>query len=131
VQFTLSMNASEWLEDITDLETGTTIAVTQEWCYYRSNTGDSESPQPSGAYVFRPATNSSCLHPCPAEVNTATVRVVPNNTDMVVVERQLCTWIAERLVLSNVDRTLRHQFTVGPIDDLLNTQGREVVSRFR
>jgi hypothetical protein len=131
IRFTVSMNASEWLEAVTELETGTTVAVTQDWCYYWSNTGDSVSGQASGAYIFRPVTNSSCFHPCPAEANASTVRVILNDTNLVVVERQVCTWITERLLLSTSDRTLRHQFSVGPIDDFLNTQGREVVSRFK
>ena len=32
--------------------TGQTVTLSQEYQYYVSNTGDSASPQPSGAYLF-------------------------------------------------------------------------------
>jgi hypothetical protein len=41
--------------------TGLKLSVDQEFCFYRSSTGDQYSGQASGAYIFRPdSANSSC-----------------------------------------------------------------------
>ena len=38
-------------------DTNTRVNVSQSFCFYKSNTGDKDSGQRSGAYIFRPSTN--------------------------------------------------------------------------
>ena len=128
VMAVVSLDPARWLLNLTELSTGTTLPIVQDWCLYQANQGDAVDSAASGAYIFRPATNQSCQRPCDGYASTA--RLVHQSQNLTIIERRVCSWIIERLLLGATDHTLRHQFTVGPVP-IDGDVGREVMSRFR
>lgn len=125
----------EWIRAIVDKASNTVVPVHHDWCAYRSNIGDASSTQASGAYIFRPVSGSTCGNVTQA---SAVRLVVPGGGVIAVFERDVTfspigassTWITERLSLSGVQRSVTHEFTVGPLPlDPWGQTGVEVVTR--
>jgi len=56
---TLTFNSNGILSNIKSTDFQQSLPVQQNLAWYRSNTGDKDSSQPSGAYIFRPVDNAS------------------------------------------------------------------------
>uniref|UniRef100_A0A672YR33 Alpha-mannosidase n=1 Tax=Sphaeramia orbicularis TaxID=375764 RepID=A0A672YR33_9TELE len=104
------------LSSFSNLETTQTIKLTQNFYWYNASDGNnSESIQPSGAYIFRP--------------NSSTPFLISSTTSVVQEVRQwFSPWVSQVVRLYAHSRTLELEWTVGPLpihDDL----GKEVITR--
>jgi len=112
------------LEAIMDKETPSVKRVSQSWLYYEGSTGNDESDQVSGAYIFRP--NSSDAKPIITGAPNLTV-VRGSLADEV--HQTFGSWISQRIRLPKDSRHAEITYTLGPIPvgDLI---GKEIITRF-
>ncbi|AWP05172.1 putative lysosomal alpha-mannosidase [Scophthalmus maximus] len=111
------------LSSLSNLETGQSISLTQNFYWYNASDGNnSESDQPSGAYIFRP--NSSTPFVISQRAKTETVQ----NSVVQEVRQWFAPWVSQVVRLYSDSRALELEWTVGPlpIDDSL---GKEVITR--
>jgi lysosomal alpha-mannosidase len=104
--------------------TGQTVTLSQEYQYYVSNTGDSASPQPSGAYVFRPAQQQSF----PFNTTSPQVQFVSGSL-VQEVRRYFQPDLSQVIRLYANQPYIEIEDTVGPID-ISDHMGKEVVTRY-
>ncbi|XP_004635625.1 lysosomal alpha-mannosidase isoform X2 [Octodon degus] len=112
-----------FLRTIEVLDRKLTLAVSQAFFWYNASTGDKQSDQASGAYIFRP----SQAKPIPVShwaqtqlVKTALVQEVHQN---------FSAWCSQVVRLYPGQRHLELEWTVGPIP-VGDKWGKEVISRF-
>jgi hypothetical protein len=121
------------LVSATDLKTGVTLGVTQDWCTYDSNNGDSVSGQRGGAYIFRSAGGASCVPVMAGNGSqVATLRIVHQSRELSVVEQDF-GWVVQRVTLAAGEgASFGVEFTVlGLHVDIAQKIGRELMARFR
>ncbi|KAM6940660.1 lysosomal alpha-mannosidase [Xenentodon cancila] len=111
------------LSGLSNLETSQSIKLTQNFYWYNASDGkNSQSKQPSGAYIFRP--NSSVPFVISRVAKTESVQ-----TSVVQEVRQwFAPWVSQVVRLYADSRVLELEWTVGPLpteDDL----GKEVITR--
>ena len=128
----VAISKTQWIQSIQSFDSGVTLSVTQDWCFYLSSTGDGLSQQRSGAYIFRPMQDTACYDLM--QNATVSITVISDRIPEMVVERVITTsdsdtWIRERLTLAMNDAHLRHEFTVGPIP-VGDGVGKEVIARW-
>ncbi|KAH9599196.1 Glycosyl hydrolase family 38 [Trypanosoma melophagium] len=111
------------LERITVRETGQTVKVVQDWCYYKSNQGDRISLVSGGAYLMRPVTSSTC-----EPITKSPVKVNLVDSTFGVVEQHFGDTLVQRMTLRGDVVDLEFTSFGIPIDDQF---GRELVVRFR
>ncbi|KAL6029892.1 hypothetical protein STEG23_036788 [Scotinomys teguina] len=111
------------LMKIENMEQNLSLPVSQGFFWYEASTGDKNSTQASGAYIFRP----SHLEPLPVSrwaqihlVKTALVQEVHQN---------FSAWCSQVIRLYPGQRHLELEWTVGPIP-VKDNWGKEVISRF-
>uniref|UniRef100_A0A3Q1H5Q8 Alpha-mannosidase n=1 Tax=Anabas testudineus TaxID=64144 RepID=A0A3Q1H5Q8_ANATE len=104
------------LSSLSNLETKQSIKLTQNFYWYNASDGNNtESNQPSGAYIFRP--------------NSSTPFIISKTTSVVQEVRQwFAPWVSQVVRLYADSKALELEWTVGPlpIDDNL---GKEVITR--
>jgi lysosomal alpha-mannosidase len=112
---------------ITNKGVGKGIALTQEWCFYVSSTGDNMSSQASGAYIFRPA--SAMCHPVAvnASLPLATA-VIASSGPVIIVSQNISDWISQTIYVREDSADIEIEVTVGPVDTS-DGLGKEVVMR--
>ncbi|CAJ1052920.1 lysosomal alpha-mannosidase [Xyrichtys novacula] len=111
------------LSGLSNLETGQSIKLTQNFYWYNASDGNnSESNQPSGAYIFRPNTSTPFVISKTAKTQTIQTSVVQE------VRQWFSPWVSQVVRLYSDSRALELEWTVGPlpIDDDL---GKEVITR--
>uniref|UniRef100_A0A8D3DGP9 Alpha-mannosidase n=1 Tax=Scophthalmus maximus TaxID=52904 RepID=A0A8D3DGP9_SCOMX len=121
--FTLRKSEIGTIVSLSNLETGQSISLTQNFYWYNASDGNnSESDQPSGAYIFRP--NSSTPFVISQRAKTETVQ----NSVVQEVRQWFAPWVSQVVRLYSDSRALELEWTVGPlpIDDSL---GKEVITR--
>ncbi|KAG8450230.1 hypothetical protein GDO86_002757 [Hymenochirus boettgeri] len=90
---------------------------------YNASTGNDESFQPSGAYIFRP--NNSSPLPLTQQVRSYLVQ----NTLVQEVYQNFSSWCSQVVRLYKDQRFVELEWTVGPIP-IGDRQGKEVISLF-
>ncbi|XP_032939560.1 lysosomal alpha-mannosidase [Catharus ustulatus] len=112
------------LREIHNLRHGLSLPVSQSFYWYNASTGDGQSPQASGAYIFRP--NASAPFPVSERAATRLVK-----TAVVQELHQIFSpWCSQVLRLRPGQPYLELEWTVGPLP-VGDGLGKEVVSRFR
>nr|XP_044995358.1 lysosomal alpha-mannosidase-like [Jaculus jaculus] len=111
------------LMGIRNKEQNLVLPMSQGFFWYQASTGDTESSQASGAYIFRPE------RPQPLPVSRwAQVRLV--KTALVQeVHQNFSAWCSQVVRLYPGQRHLELEWTVGPIP-VQDDWGKEVISRF-
>ncbi|XP_006874364.1 PREDICTED: lysosomal alpha-mannosidase [Chrysochloris asiatica] len=111
------------LMEIENLEQNLQLPVRQAFFWYNASTGNNESSQVSGAYIFRP----NQREPLPVRhwaetrlVKTALVQEMHQN---------FSSWCSQVVRLYPGQRHLELEWTVGPIP-VVDGWGKEVISRF-
>ncbi|XP_029413237.1 lysosomal alpha-mannosidase isoform X2 [Nannospalax galili] len=109
---------------IENMDQNLSLPVNQGFFWYTANTGDAESDQASGAYIFRP----TWYQPQPVSrwaqihlVKTALVQEAHQN---------FSAWCSQVVRLYQGQRHLELEWTVGPIP-VEDGWGKEVISRFK
>ncbi|KAK9540894.1 hypothetical protein VZT92_003314 [Zoarces viviparus] len=111
------------LSSLTNLETKRTIKLTQNFYWYNASDGhNSESDQPSGAYIFRPNSSTPFIISKTAKTESVQTPVLQE------VRQWFAPWVSQVVRLHRDSRALELEWTVGPLpisDDL----GKEVITR--
>ncbi|NXU21039.1 MA2B1 mannosidase, partial [Pardalotus punctatus] len=137
------------LREIQNLAKGFSLPVFQSFHWYNASTGDAQSPQASGAYIFRP--NSSAAIPVAKRVATRLLKVgggpggfprfggvsrchraspCPPQTALVQeLHQNFSAWCSQVLRLRPGQPYLELEWTVGPIP-VSDGMGKEIISRF-
>ncbi|XP_055477049.1 lysosomal alpha-mannosidase isoform X2 [Psammomys obesus] len=111
------------LKNIENMEEKLSLPVRQGFFWYNASTGDEQSSQASGAYIFRPWQ----LKPLPVS-RWAEIRLV--KTALVQeVHQNFSAWCSQVVRLYPGQRHLELEWTVGPIP-AEDHWGKEVISRF-
>ncbi|XP_062846006.1 lysosomal alpha-mannosidase [Trichomycterus rosablanca] len=110
------------LSGLTNLKTQQTIKLTQNFYWYNASVGNSESSQPSGAYIFRPSSST------PFIVNKKPEVTVLQNSVVQEVRQQFSSWVSQVVRLYAESRELELEWTVGPIP-IGDGVGKEVITR--
>ncbi|XP_023670401.1 lysosomal alpha-mannosidase [Paramormyrops kingsleyae] len=110
------------VSSLTNLETKQKVQLKQNFYWYNASVGNSDSSQPSGAYIFRP--NSSTLLP----VNSAAKIQAVQNSVVQEVQQQFSPWVSQVVRLYRDSRHLELEWTVGPIP-VGDFSGKEVITR--
>ncbi|XP_071359928.1 lysosomal alpha-mannosidase [Trachinotus anak] len=111
------------LSSLSNLETKQSIKLTQNFYWYNASDGNnSQSIQPSGAYIFRPNSSTPFIISQTAKTETIQTSVVQE------VRQWFAPWVSQVVRLYADSRALELEWTVGPlpIDDSL---GKEVITR--
>uniref|UniRef100_A0A665VZF2 Alpha-mannosidase n=1 Tax=Echeneis naucrates TaxID=173247 RepID=A0A665VZF2_ECHNA len=111
------------LSSLANLETKQSIKLTQNFYWYNASDGNNtESNQPSGAYIFRPNSSTPFIISQTAKTETVQTSVVQE------VRQWFSPWVSQVVRLYAGSRALELEWTVGPlpIDDSL---GKEVITR--
>ncbi|KAM6288858.1 LOW QUALITY PROTEIN: lysosomal alpha-mannosidase, partial [Aegotheles albertisi] len=111
------------LSEIQNLDKGISLPVLQSFYWYNSSTGDAASPQPSGAYIFRP--NSSE----PIAVTKGVTTSLIKNSLVQELHQNFSSWCSQVLRLHVGQPYLELEWTVGPIP-IDDGWGKEIITRF-
>jgi alpha-mannosidase len=118
------------LASVTNKESKITTRTTQSFCYYLGSEGDKVSGQASGAYIFRPKTNTSCV-PIEVDGGGATIELHVDGSVVNEVRQRFSPWLTQTVRLAAGARHAEFEFTVGPVpfeDPDANTTQEECVS---
>ncbi|XP_055014640.1 LOW QUALITY PROTEIN: lysosomal alpha-mannosidase [Boleophthalmus pectinirostris] len=111
------------LSGLMNLETKQKIDLTQNFYWYNGSDGNnSDSDQPSGAYIFRPNSSTPFVISKTAKIQLIQTSVVQE------VRQVFSSWVSQVVRLYSGSRALELEWTVGPVpvqDDL----GKEVMTR--
>ncbi|XP_072346983.1 lysosomal alpha-mannosidase [Scyliorhinus torazame] len=111
------------ISKIDNLQKNLSLPVTQSFYWYSASTGNRESGQPSGAYIFRP--KGEIPFPMTKKVETYTVQ-----TDLFQeVYQNFSSWCSQTVRLYKKQKFVELEWTVGPIP-IRDNIGKEVISRF-
>ncbi|XP_006900896.1 PREDICTED: lysosomal alpha-mannosidase [Elephantulus edwardii] len=112
-----------FLMEIENLDEKLVLPIRQAFFWYNASTGNNQSAQASGAYIFRPSRSK----PLPVR-HWAEIRVIKN--DLVQeVHQNFSAWCSQVVRLYPGQRHLELEWTVGPIP-VGDGWGKEVISRF-
>ena len=119
-------NTTGLISSITTKLDGVSRPFVQDWAYYAGYQVDNE--QDSGAYIFRPAYQSSV--PLTTADNPAKILGVINGPVVQQVWQQVSDWVVQKITLYQGRPAIEFEWTVGPVpvDD---GQGKEVIIRFK
>jgi len=108
---------------LTDKQSGVSVRAEQSWFWYEGSTGNSESKQRSGAYIFRPnKTEASVVFSGQPSLEVVRGPLADE------VHQTFGTWVSQRIRLAKGAKHAEITFTVGPIP-VGDAKGKEVVSR--
>ncbi|XP_048377727.1 lysosomal alpha-mannosidase isoform X2 [Stegostoma tigrinum] len=111
------------ISGIENLLKNLSLPVSQSFHWYSASTGDKESSQASGAYIFRPKQD----HPFPMAKNVKTYTV---QTDLFQeVYQNFSKWCSQVVRLYKDQQFVELEWTVGPIP-VSDRIGKEVITRF-
>jgi lysosomal alpha-mannosidase len=121
---TVNFDSNGNLQSVTVTATGQTVPVQQAYQYYISNPGDKTSNQASGAYIFRPDTQTS--YP----FSTATPQITVTNGSIVSeVRRYFQPDLSQVIRLYANQNYIEIVDIIGPID-ISDGKGKEVITRY-
>uniref|UniRef100_A0A0B7AW15 Alpha-mannosidase n=1 Tax=Arion vulgaris TaxID=1028688 RepID=A0A0B7AW15_9EUPU len=111
------------LQSITNLTSGLTVPITQNFLYYKGFPGNSTDGQASGAYIFRPDGNT------PIQIPLTTWGGIYAGSVVQEAYQQFSSW-ASQVVRVYADKPyVEVQWTIGPIP-IDDNVGKEVVTRY-
>ncbi|KAM3656262.1 lysosomal alpha-mannosidase [Ammospiza maritima maritima] len=111
------------LLEIQNLPKGISLPVFQSFYWYNASSGDGQSPQASGAYIFRP------LAPTPIPVAKRAATHLIKTALVQELRQNFSEWCSQVLRLRPGQPYLELEWTVGPIP-VGDGMGKEVISRF-
>lgn len=117
-------NATGLIASITTKGDGVVHPFVQDFAWYPSYQQDG---QDSGAYIFRPANQSSVPLTTPA--NPANLVRVVRGAVVQQVWQQVSNWVVQKISLYRGQPAIEFEWTVGPVP-VEDKQGKEVVIRF-
>ncbi|CAG5130757.1 unnamed protein product, partial [Candidula unifasciata] len=121
--YSVAFDESGNLQSITNLTTGLTYPISQNFLYYKAFPGNKSDSQASGAYIFRPADNT------PVSVPLTTWNGIYRGSVVQEAYQQFSSW-ASQVVRVYADKPyVEVQWTIGPIPTDDNV-GKEVVTRY-
>ncbi|XP_014118291.1 PREDICTED: lysosomal alpha-mannosidase [Pseudopodoces humilis] len=112
------------LREIQNLAQGFSLPVFQSFYWYNASTGDWQSPQASGAYIFRP--NSSAPVPVAERAATRLLKTALVQE----LHQNFSAWCSQVLRLRPGQPYLELEWTVGPVP-VWDGLGKEIISRFQ
>ncbi|XP_066063760.1 lysosomal alpha-mannosidase isoform X2 [Chamaea fasciata] len=112
------------LREIQNLARGFSLPVFQSFYWYNASTGDGQSPQASGAYIFRP--NGSTPFPVAERAATHLLKTAVVQE----LHQNFSAWCSQVLRLRPGQPYLELEWTLGPIP-VADELGKEVISRFQ
>ncbi|XP_004084261.3 lysosomal alpha-mannosidase [Oryzias latipes] len=111
------------ISGLSNLETKQSINLTQNFYWYNASDGkNSESKQPSGAYIFRPNSTVPFVISRVAQTETIQTSVVQE------VRQWFSPWVSQVVRLYADSRALELEWTVGPLP-VSDGLGKEVITR--
>ncbi|OQV16536.1 Lysosomal alpha-mannosidase [Hypsibius exemplaris] len=118
------------LKYLTNLETNTTISISQTFAYYVGSVGNNtkEPLRASGAYIFRPnctGAGPDCSRPLEGN---GTYEIVKGPL-VQEVRQYICAWVSQVIRLHATSKKVHFEWQVGPIP-VGDGIGKEIVSRF-
>ncbi|NXX60469.1 MA2B1 mannosidase, partial [Scopus umbretta] len=113
------------LKEIQNLDKSISLPVFQSFYWYNASVGNDESPQASGAYIFRP--NSS--EPVPVSSSKRVSAHLVKNALVQEVHQNFSSWCSQVVRLRAGEPYVELEWTVGPIP-VEDGWGKEIVSRF-
>ncbi|NXK15643.1 MA2B1 mannosidase, partial [Herpetotheres cachinnans] len=113
------------LREIQNLEKSISLPVFQSFYWYNASIGNDESPQASGAYIFRP--NSS--EPIPVSGSKRVSTYLVKNALVQEVHQNFSSWCSQVVRLHAGQPYVELEWTVGPIP-VADGWGKEIISRF-
>lgn len=123
--FILSFAPDGGLASMQDLATGKTMSLQQDYCYIKSNIGDSTCSQAGGAYVMRPVANATCQ---PLTIVSSTV-IVDDPAGYYVRETDF-GWASQRITVAAGEKSFSLTFTVREVS-IADNWGKEFMMRIR
>jgi hypothetical protein len=113
-----------YITSFTDLSTGKSTPFTQDIAYYESYQVPND--QDSGAYIFRPASDT----PISVNNNGKVATSILNQGSLVQeVLQQFSPWASQIVRIRKGARHVEFEWTIGPID-ISDNQGKEVILRY-
>mmetsp|Transcript_69979 Transcript_69979/g.152665 ORF Transcript_69979/g.152665 Transcript_69979/m.152665 type:complete len:1011 (-) Transcript_69979:481-3513(-) len=109
---------------ITDKAAGNVLSIVQSWLWYEGSTGNEQSSQASGAYIFRPTSSEAQ----PVFNGTPSLKFVSGDLADEV-HQTFGDWVSQRIRLPKNSPFLEFTFTVGPIP-VSDNKGKEIITRF-
>ena len=111
------------LTSMTDKSSKLTTALNQAFYWYNASIGNEESPQPSGAYIFRPNKSEPILISQGQKTELFKGPLVQE------VRQVISPFISQVIRLYTGQRHAEFEYTVGPIP-VADNWGKEVIIRF-
>lgn len=109
---------------VTNKDIGSTLSLQQQYLYYISNTGDKVSGQASGAYIFRPASQTASNY----SLGTPTVSIV-NGSIVSEVRRYFQPDLAQVVRLYAGQDYIEIEDVIGPVD-ISDKLGKEIITKY-
>ncbi|XP_052655960.1 lysosomal alpha-mannosidase isoform X1 [Harpia harpyja] len=113
------------LKEIQNLDKSISLPVFQSFYWYNASIGNDETPQASGAYIFRP--NSS--EPIPVSGSKQVSTYLVKNRLVQEVHQNFSSWCSQVVRLHAGQPYVELEWTVGPIP-VADGWGKEIISRF-
>ncbi|KAM9251613.1 lysosomal alpha-mannosidase [Cariama cristata] len=113
------------LKEIQNLDKSISLPVFQSFYWYNASIGNDESPQASGAYIFRP--NNS--EPIPVSDSKRVPTYLVKNALVQEVHQNFSSWCSQVVRLHAGQPYVELEWTVGPIP-VADGWGKEIISRF-
>lgn len=119
---TLQFDSFGFLSSYTNVKTGVTYPLKQDFAWYQGSSGNGQA---SGAYVFRPETQS------PVSVATSASLTYINSTLVQEVRQIFTPWLSQTIRLYPNQPIVEFEWTVGPIPkESSNPISKEIITRY-
>ena len=114
------------VQSITNMHSTLSVKLDQQFFWYNASTGNINSSQASGAYIFRP--NSSNVFPVNSNNNKAKIKVITGNLFQEV-QQTFSDFVSQVIRVYKGGNFVEFEYTIGPIP-FQDGLGKEVISRF-
>ncbi|XP_018421620.1 PREDICTED: lysosomal alpha-mannosidase [Nanorana parkeri] len=111
------------ISNIQNLEKQISLPVNQSYYWYNASSGNEDSSQTSGAYIFRPNQSE------PISISQNVRSYLVKNSLVQEVYQNFSAWCSQVVRLYSDQKYLELEWTVGPIPRR-DSNGKEVISRF-
>ncbi|NXE85545.1 MA2B1 mannosidase, partial [Cochlearius cochlearius] len=113
------------LKEIQNLDKSISLPVFQSFYWYNASVGNDQSPQASGAYIFRP----NSFEPIPVSGSKRVSTHLVKNALVQEVHQNFSSWCSQVVRLHAGQPYVELEWTVGPIP-VEDGWGKEIISRF-
>ncbi|CAJ0937955.1 unnamed protein product, partial [Mesorhabditis belari] len=118
----LQFDANGYLSSVQNKKSGTRRNLKQEFLYYESS---ANSAQPSGAYIFRPAAQTT------KTLSTSITTTVVKGASVQEVRQKVTDWAYQTIRLYTGQPQIEFDWVIGPIPkENSNPIGKEIITRY-